>query len=57
MAGSSVSVRHDGREGGREKEDKYLCLEIELEKKPIPARQRDGNWEPQMKGESTTGSH
>lgn len=43
--------------GGREEEEKYLCIEGEVGKKSVPARQRDDNWEPQMKGESRTGSH
>lgn len=53
MAESSVSVRHDGREG----EDKCLCLEGEVGREAVPVRQRAENWEPQMKGESRTGSH
>lgn len=43
--------------GGREEENKYLCLEGEVGKKSVPARQRYDNWEPQMKGESRTESH
>lgn len=53
MAESSASVRHDGRE----EEDKYLCLEGEVGREDVPVRQKDENWEPQMKGESRTGSH
>lgn len=43
--------------GGRGEENKYLCLEGEVGKKSVPARQRYDNWEPQMKGESRTESH
>lgn len=32
-------MRHDGRE----KEDKYLCLEGEVGRKAVPVRQRDEN--------------
>lgn len=49
MAESSVS--------GREEEDKHLCLEGEVGKKSVSARQRDDDWEPQMKGESRTEGH
>ena len=52
MAESSVSVRHDGRE----EEDKYPCLEGEVGREAVTVRQRDENWESQMKGESRTGS-
>lgn len=47
MAESSASGRHDGRE----EEDKYLCLEGEVGREDVPVRQKDENWEPQMKGE------
>lgn len=53
MAESSVSRRDDGRG----EEGKYLCLEGEVGREAVSVRQRDENWEPQMKGASRTGIH